>query len=159
MPFGLSLAVLNLTRTPTLHTAFIRRATATAASAFFEDTGIVDCRGAAMSAQLAVKRVYNFAGTKLDPTKSQDMISQRIYLGLTNDVGAVRVDGEVMLCLRPDFKDSVQALLNDCFDKQQCTSGQRPRLEASSTRVLLQHSVSVAEEVKPPYRKTVLRRH
>ena len=66
------------------------------AASFFDDTGLLDCHASGASAQTSVRQDYACVGTKLDADKSQLMLAQRLYLGLSI-VGRVRVDGSVMM--------------------------------------------------------------
>ena len=123
MPFGMSSAVINFCRTPALHIAFLRRCLSIASAAFFDDTGIVDLRASARSAQLRVQFTFGAAGTKLDPEKSQTMATQRVYLGLSVNVGMASSHGVVTFDLKPGFQHGTDIIVNEAFDREKCTSG------------------------------------
>ena len=72
-PFGLAAAVLNFNRLPAPATAIIRQCTATAAAAYFDDTGVLDLARSRGSDQECVGVVYELLGVHLDALKQQPM--------------------------------------------------------------------------------------
>ena len=86
-----------------LHIASLRCCFCRAPAAFFDDTGIVDIRASARSAQLGVQLTFGAAGTKLDPEKTQTMATQRVYLGLRANVGMAHTHGMTTFDLKSGF--------------------------------------------------------
>ena len=101
LPFGLSSAVLNFNRVPVLGAAILRRMVALPASPFFDDAGGVDLAVARHSGQHAMQAIYSALAWRLDPDKSQPGGPQRVYLGMSADVGNVPTSGFMTVDLKP----------------------------------------------------------
>ena len=56
------------------------------------------------------------------------MLAQRVYLGLSIDVGRLRVDGSVLLAVKPGFDATTQLLVDSVFDSERCGSGMASKI-------------------------------
>jgi hypothetical protein len=128
MPFGFSSAVLNFNRTPAMATAVARRMAGTMAASFFDDTGVVDCKGGVGSAQASVATVYKSIGAALAPPKRQPMASQRVFLGLMSDLGKAHTEGYMFFDVKPFTRKELCAEIDVILEEKVCTSGQASKL-------------------------------
>jgi len=103
----------------------------TIAASFFDDTGFLDCHASGASAQTSVRQVYACAGTKLD-------------------VGRVRVDGSVLLAVKPGFDATTQLWWTACLIPSDVALAWKARLGASTAGQPQERLADVVEEAKLP---------
>ena len=81
MAFGLTAAVLNFNRLPTLFVAVARRIGAAIAAAYFDDIAIVDPYSFAPTARRFNTRLWRLFGILLQEQKGYPSSADRVFLG------------------------------------------------------------------------------
>ena len=127
-PFGLAAAVLNFNRLPALATAIIRQCTATAAAAYFDDTGVLDLACSRGSGQECVGVVYDILGAMLDAGKQQPMASQRCFLGVLLNLAGAAAAEKMQVDLKPGLREALKLEIEDILDQNMLSSGQASKL-------------------------------
>ena len=144
IPVGLTSAVLNFNRLPTLHAAFARRVFALLCGAYFDDNIGVDVTVADKSGKAAMKQVFDASGSEFAPPKSMPGASRRVFLGVDSDLGpAVRI-GFVNLDLKPFVRTDLFAYMHRNIASGSFSSSQASKLRGDLAGLLRLHMVSAA---------------
>ena len=127
-PFGMSRAVLNFNRLPTLNVAFCRRSMGVMAAAYFDDNLGVDLAIADGTGEAAMVAVFTELGATLSPSKAMAPASRRVFLGADIDVGQASRQGVCTIRLKENAKEDMSTMMDDIVTSGVFSSGMASKL-------------------------------
>ena len=114
--YGLSAAVTNFCRLPTLTAAAARRMTALPTIAYFDDNIMVDVLALADSGPSSVRNIYGKEGVKLSPAKSSPLKEHNSALGNFLDFSEVASQGLLHQDVLDSCKFGIIAMMREALD-------------------------------------------
>jgi hypothetical protein len=127
-PFGMTSAVLNFNRLPTLNVAFCRRAMGVLAAAYFDDNVGVDTTVAEKSGEAAMICVFSKVGSKLSPTKAMPPAPRRVFLGADVDLGEASRMGMCTIDLKEHARADMIEFMDTIVASRSFSSGNASKL-------------------------------
>ena len=129
--YGLSAAVTNFCRLPTLTAAAVRRITAVAMIAYFDDNIVVDVLALSDSGPASVRNIYAKEGVKLSPSKSTPLKERNAALGNYLDFSEIVSCGILHQDVLDACKGGMVAMMQEALDSDVLEKNDTGKLRGS----------------------------